>query len=71
MRPRLGEVEGVDAMLVGFGLCHDLNVHRPAREFLSFDAFEEVAVVTFPIASDKYLCLRIRQVSDAPDASSS
>ena len=51
MRPNLGEVEGVEAILLGFGKWHDLHVKGPAGVIALLEGFVKVAGVIVRILS--------------------
>src|SRR5260221_205398 len=65
LAPDLGQVEGVEAVGLGFMLGHDLHAQLPARELAALDGFEQVALAAFTVGGDDGGRLGIGEVLDA------
>src|SRR5690606_16585438 len=49
VRPRLREIEGIDAVSLRFGIRHDLHRQHPLRELLPLDRFEQIAAMVIGV----------------------
>ena len=61
-RPDLGQVEWVVLMTLGLIVGHDLNTELPARELITRDTGDKVALAAFSIFTDDIFCLVIREI---------
>ena len=65
LRPYFREVERIERARFGLLFGHELHIHRPFGKISFFDAFEEVAVMAFPVFSDDSFGFLVGEVFDA------
>ena len=65
MRPHLRQVKGIDAVMVGLLLGHQLHLEKPTGIIATLDALVEVALVRLTVFSNDGLSLLIGQALNA------
>ena len=65
LRPHLGQVEGMEAVVGRVGLGHDLHAQLPPGELAALDRVIQVALVALAVLADQGAGLGIGQVPDA------
>ena len=65
LAPGLGEVEGVDLVVLSLSLRHDLHLEGPRRVVAILNVLVEVAAVEFGVSASQLVCFFLRQVANA------
>lgn len=64
MRPNLGDIEGIEAILLGIFRFHDLDINGPRRIFTTLNSIEKISSSVIRIFTSKTLSFRSLQVLD-------
>lgn len=63
--PDFRKIERIEETILCLVVCHDLDKHRPAREFTALDALKKVSLMRFAILPNECFRFLIRQIIDA------
>jgi hypothetical protein len=66
VRPDLGQVERVESVVLGIGLRHDRDRHRPAQELAAFDRLVRAAAVVVDVLTGDPVGISAGQALGAP-----